>query len=85
MTPYDAKVFDFSSLPSVAQALLNNYYSGTDRSIPNDSFHPFPLCGGTIEEALDECDSSQSEDYKNLLRWFYQTRTKGRVIIHFNW
>lgn len=81
---YLAKVFDYSSLPKEIRDSLIEYYQGTDRSIPNDSYHPFPLCKASIEEAIDELDSECAESYKNLLNYFYR-KYRDRVIIHFDW
>lgn len=86
MKYYDAKVFDYFSLPPEIESSLTDYYAGADRSVPNDSFHPFPLDGFTIEEALDEASyGNYSDNYKNLLRWFYSNCTRWKAIIHFNW
>lgn len=87
MSKQRAIIIEWTNLPSDVKDGVSDYFAGTDRSIPNDSYHPFPPSFDSVKEAMRELHEDCGETYLKTLNWFYYN-VSGKdetTIIHFDW
>ena len=84
---YIAAVFNYALLPQQIKDDLETYYAEAGKVILNNTYHPFPLTGKSVIDALDEVNEMEGDSYyKDLLIFFSgQKSSKGYVIIRFDW